>query len=346
MVVAVVAGVLLIGLAAVDGVLTVLHPTRRGPVSFVMTRGLFLAARAIARAAGRPAWLSAVGPLAVLVVFGGWALLLWVGFALVYLPFVGDLSYSSASTYGGRGMLEALYLSGTSLTTVGFGDVTGDTDVLRLVTAVEAGTGFGVISASITYLLSVYPLTSSIRGAARLYSPAGDPSRAADAVAIGGASYLQGLQEQLIAIDEDTERFPLLYFYRATVAEASLVALLHGAIVICLQARWGVAPARAPHARFYGRELERSLDNIFEHFAGRFLLRAPARVLDRSLDLDDARRRLERLRRAARDCAVSADDVDEAQLSSFAAFVGRGEAFLESLADHELRRRPALLPAA
>ncbi|HEX2162550.1 MAG TPA: amidohydrolase family protein [Thermoanaerobaculia bacterium] len=60
---------------------------------------------------------------------------------------------------------EALYLSGTALTTVGFGDIVPATGALRLVTVAEAATGFAVITGAISYLLSVYPQVSVVRSA-------------------------------------------------------------------------------------------------------------------------------------------------------------------------------------
>ena len=83
---------------------------------------------------------------------------LLLGYALVYLQYVdAGLSYDPSVTFGSRGPVEALYMSGVSLTTVGFGDVVATTDVLRLVTVTEAAGGFAVITGAISYLITVYP---------------------------------------------------------------------------------------------------------------------------------------------------------------------------------------------
>lgn len=55
---------------------------------------------------------------------------------------------------------------------------------------------------------------------------AGDPERAARMVVLGGASYLQELQQQIISVDEDTQPFPLLFYFRSRDPAASLYTLI------------------------------------------------------------------------------------------------------------------------
>ena len=45
--------------------------------------------------------------------------------ALGFLPNLDDLSYDNVVPYGDRGLADAVYMSGMSLTTVGHGDVVG-----------------------------------------------------------------------------------------------------------------------------------------------------------------------------------------------------------------------------
>ena len=49
-----------------------------------------------------------------------------------------------------------LYMSGTTFFTLGLGDVSPGTPVARLVTVVEAGTGFGFLAIVISYLPVLY----------------------------------------------------------------------------------------------------------------------------------------------------------------------------------------------
>ncbi len=341
---AVTAGLGLVLVVTVDAVLTVLHPTRRGPLTLVTGAAIWTTARAAARTVGRPGLLAGAGMLAVVAVFALWTALMWLGWALFYLPNLGDFSYDSSVPYGDVGAAVALYVSGMALTTVGYGDVVGATDLMRLAPVTEAAAGFGLITAAITYVLSIYPLTTELRSAARMVETlADDAGRAAQLVVLGGASYLQELQHQLLTIDENTERFPFLYYFRAKDAAASLHTLMRGATMICLAARWGVSPEAAPYARLHGEELLVRLQRIMDHYAMRFLLHSRG-SLGQPLDLDDARFRLQRLVSAAGENGAEAC-IDDAELRSFALFIGQCQAFLDDLAEHHLQPPAQILPA-
>lgn len=110
----------------------------------------------------------------------GATLVVWVGglavgFALIYLPFVDELSCAPNVPFGEKGVVEALYISGVPLTTVGFGDVVATRDALRLVTVLEAASGLLSITATVTYVLSVNPLLTELRTSARIQADLGSP---------------------------------------------------------------------------------------------------------------------------------------------------------------------------
>lgn len=112
-------GVLVI---ALDVWVTVLHPTLRAPLSSRVERLAWLAVRAVVRRSGRRSLMSSAGPAAMLAGVAVWMVGLWLAYALVYLPFVAtSLRYAPGVPFGAKGVAEALYLSGTSLTTLGFG---------------------------------------------------------------------------------------------------------------------------------------------------------------------------------------------------------------------------------
>lgn len=103
----------------------------------------------------------------------------------------------------------------------------------------------GLMTAAITYVLSIYPLTSQLSSAARTVQTQADgPVRAAELVVLGGGSYLQSLQERLISVDEDTQRFPFLYYFRASDPSATLHTFIRGAAMVCLPAQ--LLPAASP----------------------------------------------------------------------------------------------------
>src|SRR5262245_46148657 len=93
----------------------------------------------------RQTFLSLFGPLSLLVLFGLWAGGLVVGFGLVH--------YSLAPE---RDLTTAFYLSGTTLTTLGYGDVTPVSPAGRALAVVEAATGFGFFAIVVGYLPVLY----------------------------------------------------------------------------------------------------------------------------------------------------------------------------------------------
>jgi len=100
----------------------------------------------------RDALLSFYGPISLLVLLALWAVGLVLGFALIHYgqhsKFTGALL---PSRFG-----NALYMSGTTLFTLGLGDITPSTAMGRFVTVLEAGIGFGFLALVIGYLPVLY----------------------------------------------------------------------------------------------------------------------------------------------------------------------------------------------
>jgi hypothetical protein len=127
--------------------------TRRLRVTVLFYRITWRPWRALARrfrnAKRREGFLSYYGPLSLLILFIFWALLLIVGFGLVYY---------SASTPDSThpAFRTCLYLSGTTFFTLGLGDVTPHTRLERLLAVIESGTGFGFLALVLSYLPVIY----------------------------------------------------------------------------------------------------------------------------------------------------------------------------------------------
>jgi hypothetical protein len=91
-------------------------------------------------------FLSVFGPLSILILFSVWAAGLVFGFGLIH----HGLAPRAA------GLWESVYLSGTTFTTLGYGDVTPTAPVTRALAIVEAATGFGYFAVVIGYLPVLY----------------------------------------------------------------------------------------------------------------------------------------------------------------------------------------------
>ena len=93
--------------------------------------------------------LAIYAPMSLLTLLLLWLTRLVFAWSLVYLPFSADLD--GANGYGG-----VFYFSGTSLLTLGFGDITATSTVLRVSTLLEAVTGLGTVALVISYLPALY----------------------------------------------------------------------------------------------------------------------------------------------------------------------------------------------
>ena len=78
-----------------------------------------------------------------------------IGYALIYFPGMPE-KFNFGSEGPGPRFVEAIYFSGTTLTTVGFGDISPRATEMKIVAIIEAVSGFGLISLTVTYLIVVY----------------------------------------------------------------------------------------------------------------------------------------------------------------------------------------------
>jgi len=100
----------------------------------------------------RQGTLGIYGPLSLLLLFGFWAACLILGFALLQWGFGSHLDL----VRGVAGFGTDLYMSGTTFFTLGLGDVTPNSTSSRILTVIEAGTGFGFLALVIGYLPVLY----------------------------------------------------------------------------------------------------------------------------------------------------------------------------------------------
>jgi len=148
-------GALLIFIVLWDAFETIVLPrrvTRRLRLARLFYRYTWLSYSAFVRSmfSGRRQenYLSYYGPLSLLFLLCVWATGLIVGFAMLQWGTGSGIN----SPDGTVGFTKDLYLSGTTFFTLGLGDVTPRTAVARIITAVEAGVGFGFLALVIGYL--------------------------------------------------------------------------------------------------------------------------------------------------------------------------------------------------
>ncbi len=152
-------GVILLTLVFYDVYATILRATKHpGPISANLNRGLWWAGTRVAKNLSRR-WrhrvLTAVGPLLLPVLIALLVLSLLTGFALLYLPHLATEFKVEGNGQTGK-WLEAIYFSGITLLTVGFGDIVPLSRSTRLLALLEGASGIFVITLGVTYLLTVY----------------------------------------------------------------------------------------------------------------------------------------------------------------------------------------------
>lgn len=108
------------------------------------------AARRTHSARRREALLGSFGPALVLFYLLVWLVLLLLGYGLLVNAMADQVQPHPTD------LLTSIYVAGTSLFTIGFGDYVATTPVARILSLVSAATGLGVLALVVTFLFSLY----------------------------------------------------------------------------------------------------------------------------------------------------------------------------------------------
>lgn len=216
----------LIVIAIADIYLTVLYPRGdKGLVSNRLARGLWYLFRVCGRITRRhrDRILSYIGSTLLVVTVAVWVLLLIVGFALIYLPALGnEIRMEGGNTP--TDFVTAIYYSGYSIATLGTGDITPRTGTYRLLMILEAVLGFSVITMTLTYFESVYSqLIKRNVFALSLHHRTRQTGDAAEMLARFGASGsfdssthqdITNMAQNLMTVLESNHSYPALSYFR------------------------------------------------------------------------------------------------------------------------------------
>ncbi|MGH9377422.1 MAG: potassium channel family protein [Terriglobia bacterium] len=209
----------------------------------------------------RTAYLSYYGPLSLLLLFVVWVAALIVSFGLLHWA-----AGSAINVQGGPpSFLSDLYLSGTTFFTLGIGDVTPHSELARLITVVESGTGFGLLAIVISYLPVLYGSFSEREvNISLLDARAGSPPTAGELLRRHAApehsaaliEYLQEWERWSAELMESHLSYPILCYFRSqhsnqswiagltTILDASAFLMAYGPESIRFQAQLTYAIAR------------------------------------------------------------------------------------------------------
>src|SRR5258706_232382 len=244
-IVGILAGLALIILVLADGFETILQP-RRVTHRYRFARFYYRNLWALWRAAAlllpggkrRQAFLSVFGPLSLLGLFVSWLIGLIVGFALLHYSLATPVQAPDGQVNFGT----YLYLSGTTLFTLGYGDVTPRAAIGRALSVAESGLGFGVLAAILSYLPALFQSYSRREVTISLMDArAGSPPSAAQLLERCARSgnvaavdrFLAEWERWAAELLESHLSFPVLSYYRSQHDNQSWLAALTTILDIC-----------------------------------------------------------------------------------------------------------------
>ena len=269
-------GVLLIAAALLDVFQTLFHPAGRGTVSDWTAKIIWRVFRLAA--AKHSKILTYAGPTAILAIIVSWASLTWFGFALMYLPQLRT-GFDFSQTPGGSahaGIVEAMSLSLGGLITLSEGSY-AKLHWLQLARGVEAVIGFGLLTASVSWLLSIYPVLESRRALAQQATLLHNAERENRLDIVHDASeqspdWIIGLGADLASLRNQMAQFPITYYFDMGEPETALAGALSYLLELADRAS---NPANDPTLRLSGAVLGGAVESFLTMLAQDFIRMSP-----------------------------------------------------------------------
>ena len=178
---AVTGGAVLATVVVIDVFLTIIHPDHEGAIAKRLQRDTWRVAVLVGSRTRRHRrrLLAMAGPVMTVATFAVWILLFIVAFAFIFWPFMPD--YRSEPELGRLDFIDALYYSGSTVTVLGYGDITPVAGGLKLLTIVASGVGLTLFTAIVTYLIElVSGIDERNRFALRVHDETGGSEKGAD----------------------------------------------------------------------------------------------------------------------------------------------------------------------
>ncbi len=226
------AGCLIIGLALIDILLTLFTPSMRGRLNVRLVSFIWRLSGPFARRS--PLARELTGPLIFLSVVSLWAAMIGLGWALIYWPFLPndflvnfgiDLKRTSPDN-----IMTSVYLSFVVLATLGFGDIVPTSGILRLVVILEALVGFGLLTAGISWFLSIHPALARRRVLSHQVALIQEAEQELHPLVDWDdqtlANSMRDIALELAAVQSDLQQYPVIYYFRHADPDAELMLKL------------------------------------------------------------------------------------------------------------------------
>jgi hypothetical protein len=286
------AGLVLAGIVLVDVFVALVLPatvTWRIRASRTLYVRLWLAWRAPVHRRGshrrHATYLRVYGPLSLFFLLAVWSVGLILAFGLVYW----SLGPALKNQEGATTFYTDLYVSGTTMFTLGPGDVVPTGPIARALVVVQAGTGLAYLAIVIGYLPVLYQAFSQREIFVTLLSAhAGAPPSAAELLRRYGQDDAVGALRDLL---RDSERWvaevlethvshPPLAYYRAQREDQSWLAALTMILDLSALILVGIPDAPVPRARRTFEMAQSAAEELCRVFGRRPRPPAPDRLPD------------------------------------------------------------------
>ncbi|MEU6865613.1 potassium channel family protein [Streptomyces sp. NPDC046876] len=246
---------------------TLWHPTRHGGLSRLVMSLLWRLTASL-RGGRRASGLA--GPLAMVTVVALWALVVVVGWALIYWPHMPeDFTYAVGLRPAQHAdFLDALYISLVHVSTLGLGDIAPAEGWLRILAPMEAVVGFVLLTATVSWTLGIYPALARRRALAlRLWHLSCTHPTTEQIDTDAGAAVIDSLAAGISVIAVDFMQYAESYYFHDGDDRTSLARNLAYADNLAGQA----AGARHPDVRLAGAALRAALEDLAVILDERFL---------------------------------------------------------------------------
>ena len=288
---ALVAGIVCLLTVLFDAFQTIILP-RRATGRFRLTRLFYIAtwnpwaflAKRIPNPRKRETGFSYYGPLSLILLLAVWAAAMVFGFALVYYALGSPFSDPAHLHAGFR---SDLYVSGTTVFTLGLGDVVPQNPWARGLIILEAGTGFGFLAVVMGYFPVLYSAFSRREvSIALLDARAGSPPTAAELMR---RHAYQGGEQSLSVLLMEWERwsaelleshisYPLLCYFRSQHNNQSWLSALTAILDTSALLISGIQGPEARQAQLTFAMARHALVDLAQIFSRRPTHSAPDRL--------------------------------------------------------------------
>lgn len=262
-------GVGLIGLALLDAFAALFSHVKRGTLSHALVRAMWSTCHRLPGTGG----LRLAGPVSILIVLASWVVMLTIGWALVYWPWMpGHFLHTAELDAPSSSLHDSVYFSLVTLATLGYGDISPLSGWLRMVAPLEALLGLGLLTGCVSWLLSIFPVLSRRRALAYeihlLEAVRLDPDDPGPPSPLPSSVYAD-LTSRLVASERDLLTFPITYYFHDDDVRFALPAAMGHLLELAEEARRQVS---FPDVHFHGGLLLRAIDDFAASIAERFHL--------------------------------------------------------------------------